>query len=90
MFMPGSEPPAMGDTPVLLEGWRVYERTMVQRNRATLPAGRTRPPHEVFIPRACYQICRVTSHQAVIIAACALKKNSSYQIFYSVGGKPGQ
>ncbi|GAA51380.1 hypothetical protein CLF_106013 [Clonorchis sinensis] len=56
---PGSEPPAMGDTPVLLEGWRVYERTMVQRNRATLPAGRTRPPHEVFIPRACYQICRV-------------------------------
>ncbi|TGZ73054.1 hypothetical protein CRM22_001737 [Opisthorchis felineus] len=37
----------MGDAPVLLEGWRVYERTMVQRNRETLPAGRTRPPHEV-------------------------------------------
>ncbi|KAG5443229.1 hypothetical protein CSKR_111069 [Clonorchis sinensis] len=55
---PGSEPPAMGDTPVLLEGWRVYERTMVQRNRATLPAGRACPPHEVFIPRTCYQICR--------------------------------
>ncbi|KAG5450910.1 hypothetical protein CSKR_109251 [Clonorchis sinensis] len=46
----GSEPPAMGDASVLLEGCRVYERTMVQRNRATLPAGRTRPPHEVFIP----------------------------------------
>ncbi|KAG5448830.1 hypothetical protein CSKR_103520 [Clonorchis sinensis] len=78
---PGSEPPAMGDTPVLLEGWRVYERTMVQRNRATLPAGRTRPPHEVFIPRACYQICRVTSHQAVIIAACALKKTPATRYF---------
>ncbi|GAA55354.1 hypothetical protein CLF_107669 [Clonorchis sinensis] len=63
----GSEPPSMGDTPVPLDGWRVYERTMVQRNRATLPAGRIRPPHEFFIPRACYQICRVTSHQAVVI-----------------------
>ncbi|GAA50525.1 vacuolar protein sorting-associated protein 26B [Clonorchis sinensis] len=74
----------MGDTPVLLEGWRVYERTMVKRNRAPLPAGLTRPPHEVFIPRACYQICRVTRNQAVITAACALNKNSSYQIFYPV------
>ncbi|KAG5454266.1 hypothetical protein CSKR_106528 [Clonorchis sinensis] len=82
---PGSEPPAMGDTPVLLEGWRVYERTMVQRNRATLPAGRTRPPHEVFIPRACYQICRVTSHQAVIIAACALKKTPATRYFIRSG-----
>ncbi|KER21305.1 LOW QUALITY PROTEIN: hypothetical protein T265_15119 [Opisthorchis viverrini] len=56
--------PAMGDalvprvhsTPVPLEGWRVYECTMVQRNRVTLPAGRTRPAHEVFFLRACYQI----------------------------------
>ncbi|KER25683.1 hypothetical protein T265_06917 [Opisthorchis viverrini] len=33
---PGSDRRAMGDTPVLLEGWRAYERTMVQRNSATL------------------------------------------------------
>ncbi|KAG5448567.1 hypothetical protein CSKR_102001 [Clonorchis sinensis] len=74
---PGSEPPAMGDTPVLLEGWRVYEHTMVQRKRATLSAGRTRPPHEVFIPRACYQICRMTSRQVVMIAVCALVNKPS-------------
>ncbi|KAG5445319.1 hypothetical protein CSKR_105802 [Clonorchis sinensis] len=30
---PGSEPPAMDDTPVLLEGRREYERTMVQLRR---------------------------------------------------------
>ncbi|KAG5451521.1 hypothetical protein CSKR_108429 [Clonorchis sinensis] len=46
--MPGSEPPAMGDAHVLPEVWQVYERIMVQRNRATLPRGRTRPPHEVY------------------------------------------
>ncbi|KAG5452787.1 hypothetical protein CSKR_102623 [Clonorchis sinensis] len=57
-----SEPPEMIDAPVLLEGWRVYKRTMVQRNRATLPAGRTRPPHKIFIPRACRQMYKVENH----------------------------
>ncbi|GAA41906.2 hypothetical protein CLF_110059 [Clonorchis sinensis] len=31
----------MGKAPVLLEGRRAYERSMVQRNKPTLPAGRT-------------------------------------------------
>ncbi|KAG5447800.1 hypothetical protein CSKR_106838 [Clonorchis sinensis] len=38
------------------------------------PCRTYRPPHEVFIPRACYQICNVACYQAVMIAACALKK----------------
>ncbi|GAA52414.1 hypothetical protein CLF_108012 [Clonorchis sinensis] len=41
-----------------------------------------RPPNEVFIPRACCRIRNVACHQTVIFAACALKKNYSYQIFY--------
>ncbi|GAA53498.1 hypothetical protein CLF_110377, partial [Clonorchis sinensis] len=82
---PYSEPPAMGDAPVLLEGWRLCERTMVQRNRAAIPPGCTRTPHEVFIARACHQIPKEENHQAIVNAACATVKYSSYQSFYPVG-----
>ncbi|KER31863.1 hypothetical protein T265_01953 [Opisthorchis viverrini] len=80
---PDSDSPAMGDAPVLLEWWRVYERTMVQRNRATLPAGRTRPTHEVFSLVHATRSARWKTIQAVIIAVCALI-NPPATIFWSV------
>ncbi|KAG5443061.1 hypothetical protein CSKR_112159 [Clonorchis sinensis] len=86
---PGSEPPAMGDAPVLLDGWRVYEGNIVQRNRATLSAGRTRPPHEAFTPRACYQICNVEYHPSSHKCGLCINKYSSCQ-FFPVEGKQGQ
>ncbi|KAG5443511.1 hypothetical protein CSKR_101072 [Clonorchis sinensis] len=57
--------------------------------QATLPAGHTLPPPEVFTPRACYQVCNVENHQAIIDADCALPRHSSYQIFVPVGRKVG-
>ncbi|KAG5444292.1 hypothetical protein CSKR_111830 [Clonorchis sinensis] len=60
---------------------------MVQSNRATLLTGRTHPPHNISVSRACYQICRVTCHQAVIIAVSAIISNSRHQAFYPVGKK---
>ncbi|KAG5443747.1 hypothetical protein CSKR_111019 [Clonorchis sinensis] len=86
---PGSEPPAMVNAPVLLEGWRVYERTMVQRNRTTLPAGLTPPPHEVLIPSACYQICKGGNHPSSHKYGLCINTYSSFQIFL-IGQKQGQ
>ncbi|GAA50638.1 hypothetical protein CLF_104822 [Clonorchis sinensis] len=53
---PYSETPAMGEALMLLDGWRVYERAMVQRNRATHPAGRT-DNHTRFVMSADSPIC---------------------------------
>ncbi|KER22325.1 hypothetical protein T265_09568 [Opisthorchis viverrini] len=46
----GSEPPAMGDALLLMKGRRVYERTMVQRDMTTLPAGRSPSTTRSFRP----------------------------------------
>ncbi|GAA54536.1 hypothetical protein CLF_103716 [Clonorchis sinensis] len=48
-----------------------------------------RPPHEVFIFRSSCQICQVACHQAVIIAACALKKELQLPDILSGRGKAG-
>ncbi|KAG5454205.1 hypothetical protein CSKR_111137 [Clonorchis sinensis] len=45
------------------------------------------PPHDVFIPRACCQVCKVACHQAVIISACALKKKLQLPDILSGRGK---
>ncbi|KAG5444389.1 hypothetical protein CSKR_103011 [Clonorchis sinensis] len=46
------------------------------------PCRTYRPVNKVSILRACCRICKVACHQAVLIAGCAIKKNSNYQIFY--------
>ncbi|KAG5451358.1 hypothetical protein CSKR_105308 [Clonorchis sinensis] len=80
----GLEPPAMGKLPVLLAGWRIYERIMVRRRRATLIAGSKRLPHRLH---PSYMLQDLQSDKPPSGHNCGLRINKELQLLDILSGR---